>query len=45
MSQSLPRGRFRLFEESSHMAFYEERAAYIECVRGFLRDCEQPAGV
>jgi SP family galactose:H+ symporter-like MFS transporter len=40
MSEAVPDGRFRLFEESSHVAFYEERSAYISCVRGFLREHE-----
>jgi proline-specific peptidase len=41
MSESLPGGRFQLFEQSSHMAFYEQREEYIDCVRGFLRTCER----
>ena len=38
MSEALPSGRFRLFEQSSHMAFYEERDEYMECVRAFLHE-------
>jgi proline-specific peptidase len=40
MSGALPDGRFRLFEQSSHMAFYEQREEYIACVRAFLHECE-----
>jgi proline-specific peptidase len=42
MSDALPDGRFRLFAESSHMAFYEQRDEYIECVRAFLHEHESP---
>lgn len=40
MSDALPGGRFRLFERSSHVAFYEQREEYIECTRAFLRECD-----
>jgi proline-specific peptidase len=40
MSDALPDGRFQLFEESSHVAFYEQRAEYIECARAFLHACD-----
>lgn len=39
MSDALPGGRFRLFGQSSHVAFYEQRDEYIECARAFLREC------
>ena len=33
----LPRAELAIFENSSHLAFVEERPAYLERVRGFLR--------
>ena len=38
MSDALPDGRFRLFEQSSHVAFYEQREEYMECMRAFLHE-------
>jgi pimeloyl-ACP methyl ester carboxylesterase len=36
MVRLLPNGRLRVFEDSAHMAFVEEPAAYVEEVAAFL---------
>jgi len=41
MSDALPDSRFRLFGDSSHVAFYEQREEYLECARVFLRECDE----
>ena len=38
VADELPRAELAIFEGSSHMAFVEERAAYVERLRGFLRE-------
>ncbi|MEM6665669.1 MAG: proline iminopeptidase-family hydrolase [Pseudomonadota bacterium] len=35
-SRRVPDGRFQVFEQSSHLAFVEERAAYVGALRDFL---------
>ncbi len=38
VAAGLPDARLEIFESSSHMAFVEERAAYVARLRGFLRE-------
>ncbi len=38
VASELPNAQLSVFENSSHMAFVEERSAYIAHLRGFLRD-------
>lgn len=40
LAAGIPRGEFVTFEDSSHMAFVEEREAYIETVNDFLNRVE-----
>lgn len=40
MAERLAKGCFKLFEQSSHTAFYEQRHEYLAALRAFLRDCE-----
>lgn len=45
LSKGLPQGRLKVFEQSSHMPHLEERAAYLDTLRQFLRLAEAPAAV
>jgi proline-specific peptidase len=38
VADELPRARLAIFENSSHMAFVEEQAAYVGALRAFLRE-------
>jgi pimeloyl-ACP methyl ester carboxylesterase len=38
VASELPNAQLSVFENSSHMAFVEERSAYIAHLRAFLRD-------
>lgn len=44
MQAAMPNAELHVFEESSHMAFVEERDAYIALVRRFLAGVERAAG-
>lgn len=44
MQAAMPDAELEIFEQSSHMAFVEEREAYVASVRTFLRRVEERAG-
>jgi proline iminopeptidase len=40
MAKRLPKGRFLLCPQGSHMAMYDDQAAYFAGLTGFLKDVE-----